>query len=477
MSRGSRPRVLFINQFYYPDSGATAQLLTDLAEYMAARGTEVSVLAGRRLYRDSGAALPRREKVNGVEVFRVGSTGFGRRGFRGRLADYLSFYVCAFVRAVFLPRPDVIVALSTPPMIQCLGVLLKRIKGCRLVAWTMDVYPEAAVALGALPRRSAITRVLRALGGLAVRDADAVIALSDAMASRLEANGAHPDAVHTVHNWADGRAILPIAPRANPFRRGLEADGKLIVEYSGNMGLGHSFETVLKSTKRLAGDSGYRFLFIGDGPGLDRIISYKKKHGLANVDHLPCQPRGRLAYTLSAGDVHLITLRHGLEGLLVPSKLYGIMAAGRPVIFLGPEQSEVAQVIREAGCGHVVSDGETDSFIAALASLRNSPAARLQMGRNARRFFERHFQKDNACARIRRIISGLVSDGDGAQTTAPASGVNSLQGAGLRIQVRQCKPRSLHRLCPRKPTPRCRERFPTPGAGAATRAYRWFSRR
>jgi len=405
------PRVLFINKYYRPDNAATAQMLSDLAEFLAGHGFAVTVLTGRSGYRRSGGRLRCRETLNGVRVIRVASAGFGRHRTVGRLLDYVTFFFSAMVAAFGLPRQDVVVAMTSPPMIHVLGGVLHRIRRWRLALWTMDVYPDVAAALGVLSRTSCLFRCLADINRRVLRSADVVIAIGSRMAERLARAGTRAEALHTVHNWADGRHIVPVPPDENPFRLEQGLGQRFVVEYSGNVGLGHAFDAMLEGARRFNSDSEIAFLFIGGGPAMQRVLAYERRHALHNLVRLPWQPRERLALTLSAGDVHVVTLKQGLEGLLVPSKIYGIMAAGRPVIFVGPEACDTARVIRKAACGFVISNGDADGFVECVERLRAEPALRARLGRNARRFFEANFDRPAACARIERILRGSLRAG------------------------------------------------------------------
>jgi len=404
-----RPRVLFINKYYRPDNAATAQLLADLAEWLARRGWAVTVLAGRGAYRRSERRMRPREHLDGVCVLRVPSIGFGRGRTLGRMLNDLSFAVAAGARALTLPPHDVVVTLTSPPMIHVLGALLKRFRRWGFALWAMDLYPDVAAALGVLSSQSRAFRILAQVNRTALRCADGILALGACMAERLVAAGAQPETVHVAPNWSDGENVVPVPPERNPFRRRHGLDGRFVVAYSGNVGLGHTFGTLVEGARRLRSDPDVVFLIIGDGPALPRLLALRERHRLSNLVRLPWQPRGRLAAALSAGDVHVVTLRRGLKGLLVPSKLYGIMAAGRPVIFVGPEECDTAHTIREAGCGFRVAEDDTEGFLDRIQRLRNDAALRERLGRNGRRFFLRHFDRPIGCARIERLLREIVA--------------------------------------------------------------------
>jgi colanic acid biosynthesis glycosyl transferase WcaI len=200
-------RILFINQFYVPDTAATGQLLADVAEELAGRGHDVHVVCSRRAYNGGGPALAGEQLVNGVHVHRLGATGFGRKRMVGRILDYASFYLLALHQAFALPRMDVCVALTTPPFIALVALLLRRLRGTRMVVWTMDLYPEIAVALGVLKERCLLRRVLARLSRRVYRTAGAIVSLGEVMAQRLVEAGAPREKIAVVHNWVPREAV------------------------------------------------------------------------------------------------------------------------------------------------------------------------------------------------------------------------------------------------------------------------------
>src|SRR5215207_1521764 len=373
-------RLVILNQFFHPDHSATSQLMTDLAESLAGQGVEVTALAGRGRY-DGGGGLPPREVYRGVRVERAWATGFGKGRATGRLADYLSFYLGATWKLLTLGRHDVVLVLTTPPLISLPALLVCRLRRMKLVALVQDVYPDVAVALGALSERGLATRLLDALNRLVLRNADRIIVLGECMRERIEEKaGAGADGrIDVIHNWADGEKIAPLAHgEDNPFRREQDLGERFVVLFSGNFGRVNEFATVLDAARRLRAREDVIFLFVGDGARASEIEDFARRESLSNVRMLPYQPRAALRHSLAAGDGHLVTLAEGLAGLSVPSKAYGILAAGRPVLFVGDPRSDVARLVEEHACGEVVPAGEGGRLaetIAAWAEDRAKPAA------------------------------------------------------------------------------------------------------
>lgn len=347
----SSPHILFINRVYPPADGATGALLAELAAALVQRGWRVTVLTG-----PVEGAPPRERTASGVRVVRVRSLGFTRASTGRRALAYLSLYPALLARALRLaPAADVIVTKTDPPMLLTLGLVLKRLTRARLVHWAQDLYPEVAEELGVIRRGGALAGGLRALSTAALKSHDHVVAVGRCMRERVTARGCAAGRVSVIPNWPVN-TVSPVAHEANPFRTKHDLEGRFVVMYSGNMGLAHPFETVLDAAERLAEHPDVVFLFVGAGPRKAWVREEAARRALPNVRFLPFQPKATLDQSLSAADVHLVTMQRALRGLVVPSKVYGVLAAGRPCLFLGPERSEAARRLREHRCGTVLPD-------------------------------------------------------------------------------------------------------------------------
>jgi len=395
-------RVLAINQFYYPDLAATSQLLTQLCVDLVGVGHEVTVLASQGSYSGSGR-LQKEEAADGVRIRRPWATRLGRDSVARRLADYATFSVSALATGLAERKPDVVLTLTSPPMIGAAGAALKLLKGVPLVTWVQDVYPDVAVAFGILPRRHPATRVLGAVNRTVHRSAHTVVALSHGMAKLLKAQGAKR--VEVIQNWSDGQVIRPLTHAENPMRKEIASDDEFVVMYSGNLGVGHDVATILGAAQRLnhiPTARNVRFVFVGGGARRQEAI--QRSRGLPNVAFLPYQPWSQLSESLSAADLHVASLREGLEGLLVPSKLYGVLAAGRPLAYIGPENCEVTRTLSVHGVGFSVRPGDVDGLAHAIAMRANDPDWCTETGERARRVFTAHFDRPVA---VRRWINVL----------------------------------------------------------------------
>ncbi len=330
---GEALSVLLVNQYYGTGDAPTAALLADVGAALAAEGHDVRAICSRRGYRDASVRYARREVLDGVNVRRVGGTGFTQKRRWGRLINYFAFFASAGRQLLVTRKPDVVVSLSTPPLLGAIVQAVASARGARFVYWVMDVHPELAFRLGHLKKTSLTGRILEWSGRRTLERADAVIALGDDMALHIKpySNGS----TRVVHNWADGDRITPRGDGAHPLRTEWGWDGKFVVAYSGNMGLVHEFDTILDAATRLDGDDRYLFCFIGGGAREAEVRREAARRRLRNVEFRDFVPDDQLADTLTAPDVHLVSLRDDLAGLSVPSKTYGILAAGKPMAFVG----------------------------------------------------------------------------------------------------------------------------------------------
>ena len=406
-------RIIFVNRFYAPDHSATSQQLTDLAVALVALGMEVCVVTSRLRYDGPVGLLPPRETLTGVSVYRVRTSAFGRSTLAGRAIDYASFYVAAAVRLLaLLRRGDVVVALTDPPLISIPVGWVGGVRGARRVNWLHDIFPEVAAELGMAVGRGMSGRVLTWLRNGSLRAAVVNVVLGRLMCERVAAMGVDPRMIAVIPNWADGVAVRPVPRAENSLRAEWGLDGRFVVGYSGNMGRAHEFRTIVDAAAALQSERDTVFLFIGGGAQKALISAEAAERGLANLLFKPYQPRDRLAQSLSAADVHLISLRPELEGLVVPSKFYGIAAAARPAIFIGDPEGEIGAEIRAADCGRCVRQGDEEGLVAAIRALRDNAELRERVGRNARAIFDQRYDKPIAIeswhALLRAVGEGRV---------------------------------------------------------------------
>jgi len=397
-------KILLLNQFYPPDVAATGQLLADLAAGLVHKGHEVHVLCSRRVYGGGGEKYPAEQLINGVYIHRVAATGFGRGKIVGRLIDYLSFYVLAAWKALVLPRMNVCVVLTTPPFIALCGLMLRLLKGTRLVLWTMDLYPEIAVAYGVLKKGSLLHKCLAWISRWIYRCASVIISLGEVMTEKLVEAGAKEEKIITVHNWVPGEVVEPISLENAVLRHEWNLDGHVTLMYSGNLGIGHELDTVVLAMKELEEGANIQVLFVGDGKMREPLAHLAAELNLDCIKFYPPVALDNLSGTLAAADIHLVSQRPGTQGLIVPSKLYGVFAAGRPTLFIGPQDCESAIILCKNKGGIIVKPGDVNGVVNALRKFARVPQLRQTMGISAMEDYKNNFGRDQSVSRICGII-------------------------------------------------------------------------
>lgn len=435
-------RVLLLNQAFYPDVVATAQAAKDLADALVRRGHTVTAVASRSIYGKSGAVLPKAERVavrdgagavvGEIDVRRVGASVFGKAGYAARIADFGFFYLLAFLRVMITKRPDVVVSFTTPPFIGLVGIVNRWLRGGRAVYWVMDLYPDLPVACGVMKPRGAATRFFEGVNRFILRHSDVDVVLGRCMRDRVLAKGVPAGRVQLIPIWAETAGMVPMAHEANPFRAALARGGRaaeFVVMYSGNFGIGHDAKTICDAMERLKGERGVQFEFVGGGKRRAEVERFVAERGIDAARWHEYQAREKLGESLSAADVHLISLREGVEGIMVPSKLMGIMAAGRASIFVGHPGSEIARVLTESESGLVVREGDGAGLAAAIMRLKNDEALRRRMGENARRALDGHYDSATACRAWVEMLERLTGNAPGG-AAAGEQGVNEPAASG-----------------------------------------------
>jgi colanic acid biosynthesis glycosyl transferase WcaI len=403
-------RFIFINRYFYPDQSASSQILSDLAFHLAERGHEIHVVTSQQRYGDAAAGLPRREQIKGVEVYRSASTRFGRSSLLGRGVDYASFYVSALREMGGVARPgDVLIAKTDPPLISIIAMRAARKRGAHLLNWLQDLYPEVGAELGVPLLKGPIGAQVMRLRDASLRAAKRNVVVGELMAHKVIARGIAPDRVRVIPNWADDETLKPIVNSNNSLRAEWQLQNKFVVGYSGNLGRAHEFETLLAAAEVLRGHPTLTFIFIGAGARAAEVMAQVKTRGLESMFRFfPYQDRSLLPYSLGVPDVHWISLRPELEGLIVPSKFYGIAAAGRGIIAVTAKDGELARLVEEHQCGVVIEPGNGPGLAEALAALANNREWAVSMGGRARAMIDAKFSKQQAFAQWRSLLENIT---------------------------------------------------------------------
>jgi glycosyltransferase involved in cell wall biosynthesis len=406
-------RIVFFNRFFYPDISATSQMLTDLAFHLAG-SAEVHVVTSA--IQDDSLAV---ERVKGVTIHRVARAAAGPHGLLRRAWAYGRYYLGARSALRRIVRPgDIVVAKTDPPLLSVAIGPLAKAKGAKLVVWLQDLFPEVAEEYGVPGMGGALGARLRSSRNHSLSVADAVVAIGERMAARvLESRCVDPERLHVIHNWADGKSLVPLDHGRNELRARWGLQDKFVVGYSGNLGRVHEFDTLLGAASRLRDEPGMVFMIIGRGPRLAYVRERVAVEKLANVRFQPLQERDSLLQSLNAVDVHISILRPGFEGLVVPSKVYGIMAVGRPAIFVGDPAGETAGILRASDAGVSVAVGDQEALVRAILQLRDSPSECARLGENARKAFEARYEMRHAFAEWDSLLGQIAPGSTSAGTS------------------------------------------------------------
>jgi glycosyltransferase involved in cell wall biosynthesis len=395
-------RLRILHQFFYPDQVSTAQILADLAFYLVQQGHQVDVIASRGGI-EGGVKLPKRETVQGVLIRRVWSPSLGKKNMLARIADLTSYSVGCTIKALFSRRVDRVIILTNPPMFAVVGLLLQAVRREPYVHIVMDLYPDVAVQAGVIKSRSLAARMGHWLTRITLKGARKVVVLGTCMAKVITDYGTDPRNIEIIRNWGDDK-VTPLPSEHNPVRKSLGLTNEFVVMYSGNMGVGHRFDDILDVALALRDRRDIRFLFVGGGVRRREVESFRERHKLDTLIIENPFPREQLAYSLPAGDVHFVSLRQGFEGLIVPCKAYGIMAAGRPIIYQGNGAGEIARMLQSEGGGKVIAEGDKEGLRQAILDWAANRQRAREVGRRAREVLETSYTKAISLRRYAQVL-------------------------------------------------------------------------
>ena len=339
-------KILLLNQTFYPDVVATGQYLSDLAVTLAERGHQVSVITGRRAYDNPEKIFAKTETWRGIQIIRVGSAGLGKGAKWKRALDFASFMLFCVLRLSFLPRQDVVVAMTSPPLISFVGAWFARLRRARFYYWIMDLNPDEALAAGWLRPGSLAARWLERCSRFSLRHAAKVIVLDRFMQKRILDKGIDAGRIVVIPPWShDAEVRFDAAGRAR-FRKLHGLEDKFLVMYAGNHSPCHPLDTVLQAAKELAGNRQIAFLFVGGGSKFAQVSQFAREHALSNIQCLPYQPMDQLAGILSAADLHLVVMGDPFVGVVHPCKIYNILQVGSPLLYIGPQPSHISEILQ-----------------------------------------------------------------------------------------------------------------------------------
>jgi colanic acid biosynthesis glycosyl transferase WcaI len=358
-------------------------MLTDLAEHMASSGWRVAIIASDALHGAHGPRLRRRENRDGVDIYRVRTTRLTRFGLVGRAVDSITYFAGAITQLWRGQKTDIAAALTDPPLIVVPTVFMARARGMKCVYWAHDLFPQIAGELGVLRKNGPVYRCLLRVARAAMDRCDQIIVLGDHMARRAVDAGAPRSRTVVVHNWTDTALIRAIPRRAGHLGQFADLRDKFVVLYSGNIGRAHTFSAIIEAAFRLREDDDFVFLFIGRGPRRPELARAVRA-GMTNIRLSDPVPRSQLAAALAVASVSLVTEDPRVAGLVVPSKAYGILASGRPLLFIGSRESDIATIVNQHKCGVALGPDDVDGLVDTLRRWRESPEECDLLGMRAR---------------------------------------------------------------------------------------------
>ena len=378
-------------------------MLSDLAFSLSEElEADLTVIASRQRYDDPTAVLANSDEINRVKITRVWTSRFGRGNLLGRAMDYITFYATVFIVLLFKSkRDDIIVAKTDPPMISVICAFCSRLKGFTLVTWSQDLFPEIGKALKVNLLFDSLYKPMLRMRNWSLSSAKHNVVIGENMSLKLSDYRIPASSLQIIHNWA--KDIAPIDKSRNKLRSDWGFGDEFVVGYSGNLGRGHDVDTIIATINQLRNTPKVKFLFVGGGAKIDEL--QRRLISLDNVCFKPYQARKLLSESLSVPDVHLISLLPELEGYMVPSKFYGVIAAGRPVIFVGDTNGEISKLVRQHNCGAVVEKDDSDALSERILYMSKHEELVSNMGRNGHAAFIMHYQLDKVIPKWKKILS------------------------------------------------------------------------
>ncbi len=400
---GTAKTILIVSQVYVPDPAAVGQHMADAAAELAARGHRVIVLTSDRGYDNPSIRYSRSEFIDGVQVRRLPRSSFGKRSIFTRGFGAMAFVIQAIVLSFRIPKIDVVIVATSPPMAPLAGWFVSVLRGADLKYWVMDLNPDQAIELGVLKRSSIGAHVLATMNRLALRRATDVVTLDHFMAARVNAHRDVTAKLSVIPPWAIDERHEILHHDENPFRREHDLAGKLVFMYSGNHSPSNPLSTLLEAAKRMTDLTDVVFMFVGGGVGMAEVRGANSP----NIRTLPYQPKSVLKYSLAAADVHIVSIGNQMVGIVHPSKAYGALAAGRPILLLGPAESHIGEILDQCDVGWRVSHGDVDGAERLLRSIvATDPRILAEMGSRARELADGPLSREVLRRQICDVFAG-----------------------------------------------------------------------
>jgi colanic acid biosynthesis glycosyl transferase WcaI len=420
--------LLVISQVYVPDPASVGQHLADAAEALAGRGHGIRVLTSSRGYENPRQKYPRRDNRAGAEIVRLPLSSFGKRNLGLRLLGQMMFLLQVIVRGLIMRRLAGILVSTSPPMAAFAAMVIAMVRRVPITYWLMDLNPDQAVALGKVSQRSRLVWAMKWLNRRIFSRAAAVVVLDRFMAERVRRQYEVCGELAVLPPWphVDDFAEVPI--EQNPFVAKHHLRGRFVVMYSGNHSLASPVTTLVEAALALRDDPRFLFLFVGGGLGKRDVEQAIETHRPQNIVSLPYQPLEKIKYSLSAANLHVVTLGDQMAGIIHPCKVYGAMAVGRPILLVGPRPSHVTDLIDQYEVGWQVDHGDVTGMVARLRAIAEVPPAQLnEMGERARRAMQGHHRKEHLCGAFCDVVERNMNVGDAYKASTSRQALERLE--------------------------------------------------
>jgi colanic acid biosynthesis glycosyl transferase WcaI len=402
-----------LSQTFVPDPAAVGQLMAEVSTEMAGRGYRVRVYASARGYEDASVKYPAREVLDGVEIRRLPMGSLGKKNLLLRVLGTLIFHLQALLVGLFIDDIDGVFFSTSPPLIGVVASIIGCVRRVPIAYWAMDLNPDQLIALGRLKPHALPTRMLEAINRLILRRSALIVALDRFMADRLLMRGNYAAKMLVMPPWPHQANIEQQSDGPNPFRARHGLADKFVIMYSGNHSPSNPLRTLLDAAIRLKEDQSLQFLFVGGGSGKKDVEACIREHQLTNVISLPYQPLSELGDLLSTAAIHVVALGDNMVGIVHPSKIYGAMAAARPILYFGPRPSHITDLLDRHGFGVQVAHGDVAGAVNAIEQFRNTDRAQLQrMGDEARCVLKESLSQEVLASRFcDRLEQALFNNG------------------------------------------------------------------
>lgn len=390
-------KVLFITQVFYPDNVAVSQHLSDLAFKLSQEGHQVTVYTSKFPYEEKHITYPATECINGVYIHRFNQTYFGKGSTIGRLIDFLTFYISATIRLLFIKKIeyDVILGTTVPPLLSYIGVLVARFKQIRFVYWVMDLQPELSIHSGLISEKSFLARALTRVGNYILKRSDTIISLDRFMTEYIVSRGVEPSNIKTIPVWPVIDNEYNGERLSNPFRLAHNFGSKIVIMYSGNHAYVHPLDTLLKTAYELRENNTFLFVFIGGGVRKKDVSDFRDRHKLDNIVQLPFQEREHIHISLGSSDIQVVILGDGQVGYTHPNKIYGALYIGKPVVYIGPQDSHVGDILSNVDGNILVNHDDVHTLKSSLLEFEKlTEEQRDVIGQSNKYFARKHFDPE-----------------------------------------------------------------------------------